>query len=268
MITGAGGQLGLRLAALLPSATAFTRETLDITSPAGVLAAVAEHDLVINTAAWTDVDGAETNEALATSVNGAATLAAACSDAGARLIHLSTDYVFDGRGTAPYAEDAPTAPINAYGRSKLAGENTVLAAGGTVVRTAWLYDTTGRNFLTTMLRLATERETLDVVDDQHGQPTWAQALAEQLVALGRAKAPAGIYHGTSSGQTSWYHFARAIFQNAGLDPERVRPTTTDKFPRPAQRPAYSVLGHDGWAKAGLPPMEPWDTALAKALALG
>ncbi|NUR26104.1 MAG: dTDP-4-dehydrorhamnose reductase [Catenulispora sp.] len=268
LVTGAGGMLGSDLVALLraePSAevTAVTRAELDITDAAAVQAAVAGHDVVVNTAAWTDVDGAETHEAEATAVNGGGVtnLASACAATGARLIQLSTDYVFDGKGVAPYAEDAATDPINAYGRSKLVGEQAVLAVlpeTGYVVRTAWLYGSAGRNFVSTMLRLAGERETVEVVDDQAGQPTWTGALAGQLIALGQApEAPAGIYHGTAAGQTTWYGLARAVFEQAGLDPERVRPTTSDKFVRPAERPRYSVLGHARWAEAGLPDLPDW-----------
>jgi dTDP-4-dehydrorhamnose reductase len=186
---------------------------------------------------------------------------------------VSTDYVFAGNATSPYPEDAPTAPINAYGRSKLAGEVAVRQAlpdTGYVVRTAWLYGEHGRNFVTTMLRLAGDRETVDVVDDQRGQPTWSYSLARQLVELGgtalRGAAPAGVYHGTSSGETTWYGLARAVFTGAGLDPDRVRPTTSGAFVRPAARPGYSVLAHDRWAQAGLAPMAPWAQSLAQALA--
>lgn len=268
LVTGAAGQLGTDVTALLkadPAAqvTALTRAELDITDAAAVLAAVDGHDIVVNTAAWTDVDGAETHEAQATAINGGgvSSLASACAAAGARLITVSTDYVFDGKGTAPYAEYAATDPINAYGRSKLVGEQAVLAVlpeTGYVVRTAWLYGAHGANFVRTMLRLAGERETLEVVDDQLGQPTWTGALAGQLIALGQAAAaPAGIYHGTASGQTTWFGLARAVFEEAGLDPERVRPTTSDKFVRPAERPKYSVLGHERWAEAGIPALGDW-----------
>ncbi|NUR27493.1 MAG: dTDP-4-dehydrorhamnose reductase, partial [Catenulispora sp.] len=224
--------LGQALAAAAPTATALTRGQLDLLDPAATTGAVAGHDVVINAAAWTDVDGAETQEAAATRINGAAVanLADACATADARLIHVSTDYVFAGDATTPYAEDAPTAPLNAYGRSKLAGELAIaklLPATGYVVRTAWLYDRTGRNFLTTMLRLAAEREFLDVVDDQRGQPTTAPALATQLLRLAeRPDAAPGIYHGTATGETTWYGFARAIFAASGLDPDRIRPTTS------------------------------------------
>lgn len=265
MITGASGQLGTRLKELAPWATAYDRASLDVTDAEAVRQAVSRHDVIINAAAWTDVDGAEVAEAAATAVNGASAVAAAC--VGRRLIQVSTDYVFDGTTSAPYQEKAETNPINAYGRSKLAGERAVLAAGGTVVRTAWLYDTSGRNFVTTMLKLAAERDVLNVVNDQHGQPTWALVLAQQLLSLAAAvDAPAGIYHGTCGGQTTWYGFARELFRLSGLDPSRVQPTTSDKFPRPARRPAYSVLAHGNWTAAGLTPLPPWESTLAKALA--
>jgi dTDP-4-dehydrorhamnose reductase len=254
--------------------TALARADLDITDAAAVKAAVAGHDVVVNAAAWTDVDGAEAAEDAATAVNGTGTrhVAAACADTGARLLHISTDYVFPGDAGAPYPEDAPTDPVNAYGRGKLAGERAVfdlLPQAGYVVRTAWLYGAHGRNFVRTMLRLAVERDTVEVVDDQRGQPTWSHALAERLADLGLAalagRAPAGAYHGTASGETTWYGLARAVFAGSGLDPARVRPTTSDRFVRPARRPAYSVLGHGRWAAAGLPPMAGWQPMLAAAM---
>ncbi|MFK3985576.1 dTDP-4-dehydrorhamnose reductase [Micromonospora sp. NPDC050397] len=280
LVTGAGGMLGRDLVTVLGTSdvrqvTAATRTDLDLTDATALHSAVDGHDVVINAAAWTDVDGAETQEEAATEVNGAgvANLARACARTGARLIHVSTDYVFPGDATRPYPEDAPTAPINAYGRSKLVGEQAVtsmLPESGYVVRTAWLYGLHGRNFVTTMLRLAAERDQLDVVDDQLGQPTWSYALAQQLVGLGDAalagRAPAGIYHGTASGQTTWYGLAREVFALSGLDPERVRPTTSEQFRRPAARPAYSVLGHDRWRAAGLSPMPDWREMLTGALA--
>lgn len=276
LVTGAGGMLGQDLLAVLKNSpdadvTALSRANLDVTDPAAVAAAVAGHDVVLNAAAWTDVDGAEAREAEATAVNGAgvAHLARACAGAGARLVHVSTDYVFRGDAVSPYPEDAPTDPINAYGRSKLAGERAVLASAGYVVRTAWLYGAHGPNFVATMLRLAGERDHLDVVDDQRGQPTWSYALAERLVALARASsAPAGVYHGTASGETTWYGLARAVFARSGFDPDRVRPTTSDRYPRPAPRPSYSVLGHARWARAGLPPMTDWETMLSGFLGVG
>ncbi|MBM7084935.1 dTDP-4-dehydrorhamnose reductase [Micromonospora humidisoli] len=280
LVTGAGGMLGRDLLAVLATrgdlkVTAATRADLDVTDAGAVHTAVAGHDVVFNAAAWTDVDGAERDEAAATAINGdgVAHLARACAGHGARLLHVSTDYVFAGDADTPYAEDAPTDPVNAYGRSKLAGERAVvrfLPETGYLVRTAWLYGAHGRNFVTTMLDLAATRQHLDVVDDQHGQPTWSYALATRLVALADAaladRAPAGIYHGTCTGQTTWYGLARAAFTLAGLDPDRVRPTTSDRFPRPAARPAYSVLGHDRWAEAGLPPPPDWHDALSDAFA--
>lgn len=278
LVTGAGGMLGTDLVELLAEAgqqvTAATRATLDITDAAAARAAVPGHDVVVNAAAWTDVDGAESHEEEATAVNGhaVATLASACAEAGVRLIQVSTDYVLPGDARQPYPEDAATSPINAYGRGKLLGERAVLASlpdTGYVVRTAWLYGAHGRNFVTTMLRLATQRDTIDVVDDQHGQPTWSYALAGQLVALGRAagagRAPAGVYHGTGAGQTTWFGLARAVFAGVGLDPGRIHPTVTDRFPRPAPRPAYSVLSHGRWAVAQIPPLPDWHAMLTSAL---
>jgi dTDP-4-dehydrorhamnose reductase len=279
LVTGAAGMLGRDLLAVLadtPGAavTAVTRAELDVTDPQAVRAAVAGHDVVVNAAAWTDVDGAETDEATATEVNGTAVghLAEACAAADTVLLHVSTDYVFPGDGSAPYPEDAPTDPLNAYGRGKLAGEQAVtglLPKHGYVVRTAWLYGEHGNNFVATMLRLAAQRETLDVVDDQRGQPTWSLHLARRLVELGAAAldgtAPAGIYHGTASGETSWFGLARAAYELSGLDPERIRPTNSAAFVRPAARPGYSVLGHGRWAEAGLAPLPRWRDALAEAL---
>jgi len=274
LVVGAGGMLGRDLGALLAAReldhSALTRAELDLTDAAAVKTAVAGYDVVVNAAAWTDVDGAETHEAEASAINGEAVrnLAHACADSGARLLSLSTDYVFPGDATEPIAEDAPTAPINAYGRSKLIGERAVLEllpGSGYVVRTAWLYGQHGKNFIATILNAAGQREFLDVVDDQAGQPTSTPALARQLLALGATahagQAPSGVYHGTCAGRTTWFGLARAAFELSGLDPERVRPTTSEKFVRPAPRPAYSVLGHQRWAAAGLAPMPDWHDTL-------
>jgi dTDP-4-dehydrorhamnose reductase len=272
LVTGAGGMLGRDLVSVLRwrgyAVTAPYRSDLDLCDTAAVRDAVAGHDVVVNAAGWTDVDGAETAFADALAVNGdaVADLAASCRRVGARLVHPSTDYVFAGDAVSPYAEDAPADPVNAYGRSKLAGERAVLAADGYVVRAAWLYGAHGRNFVATMLRLAASRDTVDVVDDQRGQPTWSYALAERLVDLATTPdAPPGVYHGTASGETTWYGLARAVFAGAGLDPDRVRPTTSGRFARPARRPAYSVLGHDRWKVAGLQPLPHWQQMLDAAL---
>ena len=273
MVTGAGGMLGTdlvdRLRAGGHDVAALARADLDLRASGAVRDAVRRirPEVVVNCAAWTAVDDAETREDAALAVNGTAVgvLAEECARHGARLVHISTDYVFDGRGEAPYPEDAPTAPVNAYGRTKLAGERAVLATGqGYVLRTAWLYGAHGPNFVRTMIRLAGESDTVEVVDDQRGQPTWTGALAERIVALGRSDAPAGVYHATGAGSTTWYGLAREVFTLLGLDPGRVRPTTGDAFRRPAPRPAYGVLGHDRWAEAGMEPMRHWRDMLHKA----
>ncbi|GAA1943243.1 dTDP-4-dehydrorhamnose reductase [Agromyces allii] len=268
LITGAAGMLGrdLQLAFEGRDVTALGRSDLDVTDAAAVLDAVAGHDIVVNAAAYTKVDDAETHEDEAYAINatGPANLAAAAREHGAKLVTVSTDYVFDGFATEPYAEDRPLDPINAYGRTKAAGEQLALAAhpdGTYVVRTAWLYGEHGPNFASTMLRIAAQRETWTVVDDQVGQPTWTLDLATRIREMLDADAPAGIYHGTNSGRTSWFGFARAVLEEAGLDPERIQPTTSAEFVRPAPRPAFSVLGHDAWRAAGLEPMRDWRAAL-------
>jgi dTDP-4-dehydrorhamnose reductase len=274
VVTGAAGMLGRDVVDLLrrrgdATVVAMSHDDLDITDASAVPAALEDHhpDVVVNCAAWTAVDAAESNEDDALRVNGTAvrTIATACRDIGARMVQVSTDYVFDGRASTPYAEDARPRPRSAYGRTKLAGERAVLEllpAMGYVVRTAWLYGAHGPNFVATMIRLAAERETVDVVADQRGQPTWSRDVAGRILAL-PGVAP-GIYHATNAGGTTWCGLAREVFRLLGTDPGRVRPTTTDRFPRPAPRPAYSVLGHDGWRRAGLAPLRSWQPALLEA----
>jgi dTDP-4-dehydrorhamnose reductase len=288
LVTGAAGQLGADLCAALeadPRALAWqglTRAELDITNPSQVRAVIRDQArpakvqgglVVINTAAWTDVDGAETAEdgAFAVNATGPATLAAACAElrdrVPIRLIQVSTDYVFAGNAQAPYEVDESTAPASAYGRTKLAGDQAVLTLlpdSSYVVRTAWVYGATGANFVKTMARLEQSRDTLDVVDDQRGSPTWSMDLARGLIDLAATEPKAGIYHATGGGETTWYGFARAIFAELGADPDRVRPTTTAAFPRPAPRPAYSVLSPRAWTDAGLAPLPDWREALASA----
>ena len=275
LVTGGRGMLGQDLLPALSAhdVTAPARAELDITDEAAVRRAVAGHDVVVNLAAYTAVDAAEEHEADAYLVNaiGPRNLAIGAAAVGAKLVQISTDYVFDGTGTNPYAEDTAIDPINAYGRTKAAGEAFVLSenpAGSYIVRTAWLYGAHGPNFGRTMLTLAAGRDTVSVVADQFGQPTWTVDLAAQIVALLDADAPAGIYHGTNAGQTSWFGFAKAVFESAGLDSERVLPTDSSTFVRPAARPSYSVLGHDAWAAAGLTPMRDWTEALTDAAARG
>jgi dTDP-4-dehydrorhamnose reductase len=250
------------------SVTAAGRDRVDVTSQASVQAAVDGHDVVVNCAAWTAVDDAETQEPAAFAANalGPALLARAAREAGARLVQVSTDYVFDGAATAPYAEDGAVAPRSAYGRTKAAGEWAVRAETDDhlILRTAWLYGAHGACFPKTIARLAAERGGLDVVDDQVGQPTWTADVADLVLRLVDAGAASGTYHATSSGQTSWWGFARAAVAAAGLDPEIIRPTSSDAFVRPAPRPSYSVLGHDALEAAGIAPIGAWDARWAAA----
>jgi dTDP-4-dehydrorhamnose reductase len=283
LVTGAAGMLGRDLTELLTARgeefTALGRADLDITDQASVTAAVsaAKPDVVVNCAAWAGVDAAEEHEeeALAVNGHGVANLAMACADLGTTLVHVSTDYVFEGTATEPYTEDAPTGPVGAYGRTKLVGEwavREILPDSGYVVRTAWLYGAHGKNFVKTMLRLAGNGVSPGVVADQHGQPTWTADVAEQIYALIETNAPFGVYHATSSGQTTWFGFAKEIFDlyNQHQNPHNERPVvspkpiTTAEYPTPAKRPAYSVLGHDAWHAAGIAPIGDWKDALHRA----
>ncbi|MQY34193.1 dTDP-4-dehydrorhamnose reductase [Streptomyces sp. RB17] len=281
LVTGAGGMLGQdtvhELRGRGEDVTGLARAVLDITEPAAVQRALAGHrpDVVVNCAAYTAVDAAETDEERALLVNGEGPrlLARACAARGAGLIHVSTDYVFSGEARdVPYAEDEEPDPRTAYGRTKLAGERAVLAelpGGSAVLRTGWLYGAHGRNFVRTMLELEAARETVDVVDDQRGQPTWSADVAARIADLGPRISPDtgahGIFHATASGEASWYELAREVFRLAGADPDRVRRTDSRAFVRPAPRPAYSVLGHERWRAAGLAPLGDWRSALHEAL---
>jgi dTDP-4-dehydrorhamnose reductase len=275
LVTGAGGMLGRDMVAALrcrgDDVTGLARSDLDVADEGAVHDAVrrCRPAVVVNCAAWTAVDDAEAHEEEALAVNGrgAANVAAACADSGARLLHVSTDYVFGGDGRIPYAEDDLPAPRTAYGRTKLAGERAVLSKlphAGYVVRTAWLYGAHGQNFVSTMIRLADQRPTVDVVADQRGQPTWTADVAAQIIALACTRAAPGIYHATSSGETTWFGLAREVFGLLGASPSRVRPVTSDAFPRPAPRPAYSVLGHGRHGSAGVEPPGHWRASLRQA----
>lgn len=244
------------------------RATLDITDADSVTRFVSGRRLVVNTAAYTAVDDAEKNEGTAFDVNatGAENIARACAAAGARLVHVSTDYVFDGRASTPYASDAATVPVSAYGRTKLAGERAVLAAhptGAVIARTAWLYGAGGRSFVDTMVSKAREGAEVSVVTDQIGQPTWTVDLAARIDDL--ADVTPGVYHATNAGACSWFDLTVTIYRELGVDSALVSPTTSDQFVRPAPRPAWSVLGDDAAVRAGIAPMRSWDIALAEAL---
>ncbi|MFM1724947.1 dTDP-4-dehydrorhamnose reductase [Rhodococcus sp. PAM 2766] len=279
LVTGARGQLGGRLvrcaeAAGLPVDGVGSAE-LDITDAGAVDSWVAPGAVVVNCAAYTAVDAAESDEAAATAVNeiGARNLASACSRAGADLIHVSTDYVFSGDrkgdGAAPYEPGDPTGPRTVYGRTKLAGELAIreVLPDAQIVRTAWVYTGTGTDFVATMLRLEQEKDTVAVVDDQVGSPTYSEDLAAGLLELARVGGPRGAtLHATNAGSATWFDLARAVFAGVGADPERVRPCTSAEFVRPAPRPAYSVLSARAWEAAGLTPLRPWQDALADALA--
>ena len=254
LITGANGQLGRslqRLGGVSPHNYICTDVAeLDITDAGAVLRAVREQgiDVIVNCAAYTDVEKAEEAEARADLLNhkAAGNLAAAAKETGATLFHVSTDYVFDGTAHTPYTEDVTPSPLGAYGRTKLAGERAVMASGCRylIFRTAWLYSEYGHNFLKTMLCLSSERERLQVVFDQIGTPTYAGDLALALFSIieaGRYAGNEGVYHFTNEGVCSWYDFATEIAAAAGHDKCRIIPCHTSEFPTKATRPAYSVL---------------------------
>ncbi len=282
LVVGANGMLGQDLVDALGSrghdVTPVDRSEVDITdavATAGIIVGRG-YDVVVNCAAWTAVDDAETNEGAAFAVNavGPANLARAARIAGTRMVQISTDYVFAGDAVSPYAKDATMDPKSAYGRTKGAGEWAVRAEqpDHLVVRTAWLYGARGNCFPKKMARLAAERDPLSVVDDQVGQPTWTRDLADLVIRLVEAGAPSGTYHGTSSGQASWFGFARAVVASAGLDAGKVKPTTSAAFVLPAARPGYSVLGHDALRAAGVAPIgewsERWESAAREVLGAG
>jgi len=278
LLTGAGGQLGVELAAQLRAQgelIAAERARLDLADPDAIVAAVrgARPQLIVNAAAYTAVDLAEKETVAAHAVNGRAPgiLAEEAKRIGAVLVHYSTDYVFDGTRTTPYAEDIPANPVNAYGASKLAGEQAIAATGAhaLVLRTSWVYGLRGSNFLLTVRRLAAERDELRIVADQIGVPNWTRALAEATARLVAAGLPAlaeraGLYHCSSTGQASWYDFARAI---VGAAPRpRVVPIATAEYPLPARRPAYGVLATARFQDAFGFALPDWRDALAACVA--
>ena len=265
LVTGAAGMLGRDVVAAAESAghyvTGLARGDLDIADADAVSAAVqaARPDAVVNCAAWTDVDGAEEHEAVATLINGAG--AGHLAAAAPYVVHVSSDYVFDGTASAPYEEADPTGPAGAYGRSKLAGEKAVVAAGEhAVVRSAWLFGVHGKNFVATMLRLAEDRDEVSVVADQIGCPTFTGHLAPALVAIAERRLT-GVMHVAGGGACSWHELAQATFEEARADC-RALPVTTAEFPRPAPRPAWSVLGS---TRPDVPALPPWRDGLSAYL---
>lgn len=272
LIVGANGQLGQ---CLIDVATiqgidffATTREQLDITNPSNVELVIGKgnFDIVINAAAWTSVDDAEDHIADALRVNyeGPRNLAQSCLRNSARLIHISTDYVFAGNASTPYEIDTPTDPLNAYGRTKQMGDSIVQAVGTNsfpIIRTAWLYSRYGRNFAKTMALKAMQHLPVKVVNDQLGQPTLASDLAELIVEVGQQNNPPSIIHGTNSGEATWFDFAREIYRLLGVDEGLVTPVSSSEFPTRAFRPSYSVLGHQGFRTNGLTEMRDWMNAL-------
>ena len=277
LITGGTGQLGIAVSQELGKRglnfQALGSQDLNITQGPIVrdLMAKLSPTVIVNCAAWTDVDGAEDNEALASRVNsdGAENIALAAKLCGAKLIHISTDYVFSGESQTPWQVNDEINPQSAYGRTKADGEKRVLTAypeNSSVVRIAWLYSPWGKNFAKTMTRLAIKGDSeVRVVNDQMGQPTSAIDLAQQLVELGLSNARAGTYHGTNAGQATWFEFAQEIFRLAEADIDRVKAVSSTEFIRPAKRPAYSVLSHDSWSKTTVQPMRDWRIALADAM---
>ena len=294
LLTGVSGQVGQALAVplrTLGEVIGAERKLLDLADSASIERAIRqfEPDLIVNPAAYTAVDRAESEPDLAMRINaeGPATLAREAARTGARLVHFSTDYVFDGRKPGPYLESDPTAPASAYGRSKLAGELAIAASGcrHLVLRTSWVYDLTGANFLRTMFRLSGEREELRVVDDQVGAPTSSAAIAQgcaqavQQWLLTDSSRDDGIYHMTCSGQTTWCGFARAIMVRLpqiagalGVNPParapRVSGIKTQDYPTAAQRPANSVLDNSKLQTNFGVTMPPWEQALDSLIATG
>ncbi|HET9875778.1 MAG TPA: dTDP-4-dehydrorhamnose reductase [Mycobacterium sp.] len=279
VVTGAGGQVGSFLAARAAGegreVLALTSAQWDITDAAAAGRIVQPGDVVINCAAYTDVDGAESDQqaALAVNVTGPGQIAAACARVGARLIHISTDYVFSGDfGGAqprPYEPDDETGPLSVYGRTKLAGEAAVLAAApdATVVRTAWVYTgAAGGDFVATMRSLAAGGDTVAVVDDQIGSPTYVADLTGALLQVADGRMTRRVLHAANRGAASRYQQACAVFAEVGADPERVRPVSSADRPRAASRPRYSALSSVESERAGLAPLPEWRSALAAALA--
>jgi dTDP-4-dehydrorhamnose reductase len=303
LLTGKKGQIGAKLAALLPrlgEIAAYDRDELDLSNPDHLRRAIrdVQPNMIVNAAAYTAVDQAEREEKQARIINAdaPALMAEEAKRIGASLVHYSTDYVFDGSSSLPYAETDQPNPINVYGKTKLAGEEAIRSVGAPhlILRTAWVYGTTGRNFLLTMLRLATEREELRVVGDQFGAPTWSYEIAEgtvkvleQLTQQGREAMSkfGGTYHMTAGGKTSWFEFAKAILEEASRMPpgipwfetatkghalvaHRFTAIPTEAYPTPARRPAYSVLSNSHLKESFGLELPAWSLQLRTVFAAG
>ena len=278
LLTGADGQVGFELKQILSASgeiVATDRRTLDLADPDAIVAVVrsVKPSLIVNAGAYTAVDRAESEPELARAINARAPgiLAEEAKRASAVLVHYSTDYVFDGQRTTPYPEDAPTAPLNVYGRTKLEGEQAIAASGARaiVLRTSWVYGLHGKNFLLTMRKVAAERDELRVVSDQIGVPNWSRSLAAATARIVGAGLPAlaersGVYHLSCAGQASWYEFARAILGN-GPEP-RITSISTAEYPTPARRPAYGVLATARFESTFGFALPHWRESLAECLA--
>lgn len=269
LVTGAGGQLGQEFINMNHDGIEIigkNRSELDITDYESCQAACAiiQPDFIVHAAAYTAVDQAESEPGAAWAVNveGTRNMAKAAEAIGAKFCYISTDYVFDGLGKEPYSENHPTAPQSVYGITKLEGERKALEISSKcfIVRTSWVYGKYGGNFVQTMLQLAKSKKELMVVDDQIGSPTYTYDLAKFIIELVQSE-KYGIYHASNSGSCSWFEFAKAIFEDAGISSTAVHPCSTDQFPRPAPRPAYSVLNQQALIKAGFAPLRPWREAL-------
>jgi len=277
LIAGGTGQLGLALSQELNHRgipfKACGSKDLDITQENLVNDFVVQlaPSVIVNCAAWTDVDCAESNEELAAHINsdGAENLAIAAKKCGAKFLHISTDYVFSGSGQKPWLEDALKNPQSSYGRTKADGEDRVLQTypeNSIIIRTAWLYSPWGKNFAKTMTRLALDgKKEVRVVNDQIGQPTSAADLANQIVSLALSQTTSGIFHGTNSGEATWFDFAQEVFKLVDKDLNRVVPVSSEEYPQKANRPSFSVLSHDAWNKTTVEPMRDWRHALADTM---
>jgi dTDP-4-dehydrorhamnose reductase len=275
LVTGASGQLGTSATAALRSlkidCVSVTRSELDIFDLAQVKKLIQQEkpSVVLNTAAWTNVESAETNfkSAFDTNATGAGNIARVCADLGVKLVHISTDYVFGDKFTDPILESAIKSPVSAYGRTKATGEDFVkefCPHNSYIVRTSWLYGQYGKNFAKSIiLKILEAKFPLKVVEDQFGQPTSSEDLALKIIELVTRNAKSGIYHATSGGLTSWYGFAREIALSMGTELERVIPINSAEFISKAQRPTYSVLSHGAWLDAGIEPIEDWKSAYNK-----